>query len=300
MKILVTGSSGLVGTALVPFLISKGYKVLRLVRSKPKSPKLEIQWNPEESTIDTARLEAEVCDAVIHLAGESVAALRWTDEKKRRIRESRVKGTQFLSETLSRLSNPPKVLVCASATGYYGNRGDEILTEESKPGSGFLAEVAQAWERATDPASKKGIRVVLTRFGVILSPVGGALGKMLPLFRLGLAGVIGDGQQYMSWVALDDVVGAIYHAMITENLKGPVNVVSPHPVTSREFTKTLGRILNRPTLLPLPTFAARIALGEMADETILSSTRVEPRKLLETGYKFQYSKLEEALRHLLK
>jgi uncharacterized protein (TIGR01777 family) len=238
-------------------------------------------------------------EAVVHLAGENIASGRWTAARKARIRSSRVMGTRTLCETLARLSQPPKVLVSASAIGYYGDRGAEPLWENSAFGTGFLAEVCRAWEEATQPAVQKGIRVVLLRIGIVLSPAGGALAKMLIPFQLGLGGVIGSGNQYMSWIALDDVAGVIAHALVTDTLQGPVNAVAPYPVTNREFTKTLGRVLRRPTVFPLPGFAARLAFGEMADALLLASTRVEPKRLLATQYVFRYPELEDALRHLL-
>jgi hypothetical protein len=297
MKLLVTGASGLIGSALVPFLTTDGHRVTRLVRSQPRSGAVEVQWDPEAGVRDLASLEG--LDAVVHLAGENIAAGRWTVEKKARIRDSRVKGTKTLCEALAQLSQPPKVLVSASAIGYYGDRGAELLWENSALGTGFLAEVCQAWEEATRPAMEKGIRVVLLRIGVVLSPAGGALAKMLLPFKLGLGGIIGSGKQYMSWIALDDVVGTIDHVLITDTLQGPVNAVAPHPVTNSEFTKTLRRVLRRPTLFPMPAFAARLAFGEMADELLLASTRVEPKRLIATEYRFRYPELEDALRHLL-
>ncbi|MDH3603448.1 MAG: TIGR01777 family oxidoreductase, partial [Candidatus Tectomicrobia bacterium] len=215
------------------------------------------------------------------------------------IRDSRVQGTQLLCDTLAQLDQPPKVLVCASAIGYYGSRGDAWLREDSAAGTDFLAEVCQAWEAATEPARRRGIRVVHQRFGVILSPAGGALAKMLAPFKLGAGGVIGKGQQHMSWIALDDVVGATYHALMTDTLHGPVNVVSPQPVTNREYTRVLGRVLRRPTLAPLPAFAARLAFGEMAEALFLASSRVAPARLIDSGYVFRYPELTGALQHLL-
>ncbi len=296
MKILITGASGLVGSAVIPVLTTAGHQVTRLVRSQPKLVD-ELQWGPLTGIRDLARLEG--LDAVIHLAGENIAAGRWTEEQKRRIRDSRVTGTQTLCTALTQLALPPKVLISASAMGYYGDRGEEILHEESPPGHGFLPEVCIAWEEATKPAEKSGIRVVLLRIGIVLSPTGGALAKMLFPFKLGLGGVVGSGQQYMSWIALDDVIGAISHALTTETLWGPVNCVAPNPVTNREFTKTLGQVLNRPTLFPVPAFALRLVLGEMAEDLLLSGARIEPRRLLETQYRFQYPQLEGALRHVL-
>jgi len=297
MKILVTGSTGLVGRTLVPFLTGRGDSVIRLVRSTSKSEGAKVHWNPATGSIDTARLEG--LDAVVHLAGERIATGRWTAEKKVRIRESRVRGTRLLCESLARLGQPPQVLVSASAIGYYGDRGDEILREESASGSGFLAQVCREWEAATESAIQKGIRVVHLRIGVVLSPLGGALAKMLLPFRMGLGGIIGSGRQFMSWIALEDLVGSIAYALTTDAIRGPVNAVAPHPVMNREFTKTLGRVLGRPTLFPMPAFAARLAFGEMADELLLSSGRVEPARLSTTGYVFRYPTLEGALRHLL-
>lgn len=296
MNILVTGASGLIGSALLPFLTAGGHRVTRLVRSQPRSGEMAVRWDPVAGTLETSALEE--LDAVVHLAGENLAE-RWSAEKKTRIRDSRVKGTRLLSQALAQLAKPPKVLVSASAIGYYGNRGEEILTEESPSGSGFLAEVCRAWEAATEPALQKGIRVVHPRFGIVLSPAGGALGKMLPAFRMGVGGILGSGRQYVSWIALDDAVGAIHHMIMTETLQGPANAVAPNAVTNQELTKTLGKVLGRPTLFPMPAFAARLMFGEMADELLLASTRVRPAKLQATGYGFRYPELEVALRHLL-
>jgi uncharacterized protein (TIGR01777 family) len=296
MNILLTGASGLVGSAVIPVLAAAGHQTTRLVRSPPRSEE-EMQWDPLTGIRDLARLEGR--DAVIHLAGENIAAGRWTEEQKRRIRDSRVQGTQTLCQALAQLALPPKVLVSASAMGYYGDRGAEILHEESPPGRGFLPEVCIAWEEATKPAEKRGIRVVLLRIGIVLGPTGGALAKMLLPFKLGLGGVVGSGHQYMSWIVLDDVIDIIFHALMTEALWGPVNCVAPHPVTNREFTKTLGHVLNRPTLFPVPAFALRLVLGEMAEDLLLSGARLEPRRLLETHYQFRYPQLEGALRHVL-
>ena len=298
MKIAITGASGFVGSALIPSLTGKGYQIVRLVRSQPKSGGTEIRWDPAAGTIDAPALEG--FDAVIHLAGDPIAEGRWTEEKKGRIRESRVKGTRLLAETIAKLSQPPKVFLCASAVGWYGNRGDEILTEESSSGSGFLAEVGREWEEAAAPAAQKGVRIVKMRFGIILHPAGGALKKMLPPFRMGVGGPFGNGKQFMSWITLDDVVGAIAHALANDSLRGPVNTVAPNPVTNWEFSKTLGKVLHRPVLLSVPAFAARILFGEMADEALLASAQVQPAKLLAGGYRFLYPELEPALRHLLK
>lgn len=297
MKILVTGSHGLVGSALIPALEAGAHEIVRLVRSTPKAGAPEVQWDAEKGSIDVARMEG--LDAVVHLAGENIAEGRWTDEKKARIRDSRVKGTRLLSEALARLAQPPRTLVSASAIGYYGDRGAEVLPETSAPGSDFLAGVCRDWEAATQPAEESGMRVIHLRFGIILSETGGALAKMLTPFRLGLGGKIGSGKQFMSWIALDDVVGVINHALTLDALRGPVNVVAPNSVTNQEFTKMLGHVLSRPTIFPVPAFAARLAFGEMADALLLASTRVEPLRLKESGYAFQYPELESALRHVL-
>ncbi len=300
MKILVTGSTGLIGSALVSFLTTGGHEVTRLVRSESKRTTDSIPvlvWDPASGKVDAAGLEA--LDGVIHLAGESIAAARWTTAQKSRIVESRVKGTRLLAETLAKLSLPPKVLICSSAIGYYGNRGDEELIEGSSSGSDFLSRVCCEWEAAASPALKKGIRVVHLRTGIVLSPKGGALAKMLLPFQLGVGGVIGNGRQFMSWIALDDVVGACHYVLLNDSLRGPVNAVAPNPVTNQVFTKTMGKVLRRPTVFPLPAFAARLGFGEMADALLLSSARVVPRKLQDSGYHFRFSDLENALRHIL-
>jgi uncharacterized protein len=294
MKIIVSGASGLVGTMLIPSLQAKGHEVIPMRRTPAKAG--EICWDPDNGQLDAAALEG--ADAVIHLGGENIASGRWDAAKKARIRESRVKSTTLLSEALASLKTPPSVFLCASAVGYYGDRSDEWLTENSAPGQGFLPEVCQAWEASTKPASDAGIRVVNLRFGMILSPEGGALAKMVPPFRLGAGGPIGSGGQYMSWIVLEDVVGVIHHALETESLRGPVNVVSPEPVKNRPFSCALGRALDRPAIAILPGFMARLMFGEMADALLLSSERVKPAKLLETGYSFQYPEIQTALNHL--
>ena len=298
MKVLVSGSTGLVGSALCTALTTGGHEIARLVRESPRSRQPEISWDPGQGTIDAAKLES--FDGVVHLSGENIAAGRWTDQQKQRIRDSRVKSTRLLCETLAKLKQKPKVLVGASAIGFYGDRGDEVVDESSPAGSNmFLVDVCKEWEAATEPARSAGIRVVNLRFGVVLSPNGGALAKMLLPFKLGVGGVIGDGKQYMSWVALDDAVGAIQHGLATDSLSGPVNAVAPQAVTNREFTKTLGKVLTRPTIFPMPAAIARLALGQMADELLLASTHVRPTRLLESKYVFRYPQLEGALRHLL-
>ena len=296
-KILISGSHGLVGSALARSCIEDGHEVVRLVRIQTTVGAPEIEWHPNHGRIDPQRLEG--FDAVIHLAGESIASGRWNDEKKRSIRESRTKGTTLLSESLAQLKQPPSVFISASAIGYYGNRGDELLTETSPPGNDFLASVCVEWEHATRPASEKGIRTVLARFGIILDTEGGALAKMLTPFRMGIGGRVGDGRQWMSWIALDDVVGALKWLCRDKAVSGPVNFVAPSPVTNAEFTRTLGRALGRPTIFPIPAFGARLAFGEMADALLLSSQKVEPTVLENRGFAFYWPRLEPALQHLL-
>jgi len=295
MRISVTGSSGLIGSALVPFLTAEGHEVGRVVRSTTAAGAW--RWDPGASHVDTGAVNGT--DAVVHLAGENIAAGRWSAARKARIRDSRVRGTRIVAEAVARADPRPKALLCASAMGFYGDRGDERLTEASTPGRGFLSEVSREWEEACAPARDQGVRVVNLRFGIVLSPAGGALAKMLLPFRLGAGGVVGSGKQWWSWVALDDAVGAIQHALVTPGLSGPVNVAVPNPVTNAEFTRTLGRVLARPTLFPVPVFAARLAFGEMADALLLASARVVPERLQQTGYVFRHPELEGALRHLL-
>jgi uncharacterized protein (TIGR01777 family) len=297
MHILVTGSTGLIGSALVPALTSQGHRVSRLVRSKSNLGNRDTYWDPSAGELNSGSLEN--LDAAVHLAGESIAAGRWTAVRKARIRDSRIQGTRLLSQKLAQLARPPKVLVSASAVGYYGDRGEEILTEQSPPGTNFLADLCVEWEAASAPAAEHGIRVVTMRFGVVFSPAGGALAKMLMPFRMGVGGVVGSGKQYMSWITISDLMGAIIHALKTESLCGAVNGVAPSPVTNAEFTKTLGRVLGRPTVLPMPAFAARLAFGEMADELLLASTRVLPSKMLASGFVFRDPELEPALTNLL-
>ncbi len=296
MRVAVTGSSGLVGSALLPHLSAQGHQVIRIVRAASTGGGSVIRWDPAVGTIELEGL-ADV-DAVVHLAGDNIVG-RWTAQKKARILGSRVRGTRLIATTLAAMTPPPKVLACASAIGYYGTRGEELLTETSAPGAGFLSEVCRAWEAAAEPARQRGIRVVHLRIGIVLSPAGGALGKMLLPFRLGLGGTIGGGHQWWSWVAIADVLGSITHALATDALTGPVNVAAPTPVTNRAFTKILGAELRRPTVCPVPAFVLRAALGEMADAVLLASARVVPRRLTETGYRFQHPELEGALGHLL-
>jgi uncharacterized protein (TIGR01777 family) len=281
MKILLSGSSGLVGSALKKELEAEGHKIVALPRTY-------------ETAIDFSGV-----DAVVHLAGENIAAGRWTAEKKRRIEESRVKGTAQLAEQIAHSENKPSVFICASATGYYGDRGDESLDESSALGTGFLPRICKAWEDATRPAEDAGIRTVRLRTGIVLSCDGGALQKMITPFKLGGGGILGDGTQYMSWISLADEVGIIRYLINNTDVRGSVNLVSPNPVTNREFTETLGKVLKRPTLLPMPAFAARFLFGEMADALLLASTKVYPRALQESGYEFKHPALESALRSVI-
>ncbi|MEW6777002.1 MAG: TIGR01777 family oxidoreductase [Bdellovibrionota bacterium] len=297
-KVVVSGSTGLVGSALVEALGKRGDHAIRLVRPQTKNGDSTAAWDPAAGTIDAKALEG--CDAVVHLAGDNLGKGRWTKEKKARVLSSRVQGTILLSKTLASLQKPPAVFVCASAIGYYGSRGEEILREDSAAGTGFLADVCVAWEAAAKPVIDKQIRTVLLRIGVVLSPKGGALPAMLPAFRMGAGGKLGPGNQYFAWVALDDLVRAILFAIDTPSLAGPVNATAPHPVTNAEFTKALGKALGRPTFFPLPAFAARLAFGgEKAEEMLLGSNRVEPARLLSAGFRFDYPEIEPALHHLL-
>ena len=297
-SVLVTGASGLLGSALVPFLTTGGHRVVRLVRGDPVGGLTPaVSWDPAAGRLEPDSLAG--FDAVVHLAGEPVGSARWTEAVKARIRASRVDGTRLLCETLAGLDRPPRVLVSASAIGIYGDRGDAPCDETAAPGAGFLAEVCRAWEAATEPARRAGIRVVLLRIGVVLTPRGGALAALLPAFRLGAGGVVGGGAQWVSWIGLDDVLGAIHHAVDTDAVAGPLNVVAPHPVTNRELTTTLAAVLCRPALLPVPAVVARLALGELADEAVLASTRVVPEKLVGSGYAFRTADLEGSLRYLL-
>jgi uncharacterized protein len=291
-KIVIAGASGLVGSALIPALESEGAEVTRLVRSSPKTG--EIEWHPNGDEIEPAKLEG--FDAVINFAGENIAAGRWTDDQKRKIRDSRVNGTHLLSEAIAKVKKRPAVFLCASATGIYGDRGDETLDEESESGGGFLAGVCREWEQATEPSVQAGVRTVNLRFGPILAREGGMLAKLLTPFKMGMGGKVGSGKQYISWVAIDDAVSAIKLALENDSIRGPLNIVSPHPVTNEEFTKTLGHVLSRPTALAMPAFAVRLAFGEMADEMLLTSQRVVPKKLRDAGYEFVYPDLEGALR----
>ena len=297
MIIAITGSSGLIGSALLQALETDGHLIRPVVRRAPQQGANEIRWDPDNGMIDAAEFAA--VDAVVHLAGENIAAHRWTESFKQKILVSRVRGTKLLCDTLAGLASKPTVLVSASAIGYYGNHGDELLDESATSGRGFLAEVCQQWEAATLPARDADIRVVNLRIGFVLSKEGGGLAKMLTPFRLGLGGVIGTGGQYMSWIALDDLVRVIQFTLSAAALAGPVNAVAPTPVTNREFTKTLGHVLHRPTLFPMPAFAAKLVFGEMADDMLLGGARVEPRALRNARFDFRHPQLDAALRHIL-
>ncbi len=293
----MTGSSGLVGSALIPVLTAEGHRVSRLVRSKAELGIRDTYWDPSSNELYSPPLEG--LDAVIHLAGESIAGGRWTKARKDQIRQSRVQGTRLLASSLAKLAKPPKVLISASAIGFYGDRGYEVLTEQSAPGSNFLAGVCREWEAATAPAAEKGIRVVNLRTGIVLSSSGGALARMLMPFRMGVGGIVGNGKQYMSWISIDDLIRIFVYTLKMDSLRGPVNAVTARSVTNAEFTRVLGRVLKRPTVLPMPTFAARLAFGEMADELLLASARVLPMKLSASGFVFRHPDLETALSSLL-
>ena len=297
MKVLISGSSGLIGTALIDFLNKQKIEVFRLVRNKSTFTESQIFWDPISKTIETDKLNG--MSGVIHLAGENIASGRWSQSRKLKIKSSRSIGTGFLSEALSNLENPPKVFISASGMGYYGNNGNKIVDEKSSIGSGFLPEICSSWESACLKAKERGIRVVNTRIGVVLSIKGGALKTMITPFRFCLGGVLGNGKQYMSWISIDDICKSIHHIIMSETIEGPVNLVSPNPVTNYEFTKTLGKVLGRPTLLPAPAFMLKLLFGEMAEELLLWSYRIKPGVLLDSGYEFEYPDLENALRIIL-
>ncbi|MEZ6102273.1 MAG: TIGR01777 family oxidoreductase [Pirellulaceae bacterium] len=295
MRIAVTGATGLVGQALLGRLKREGDEVVQITRRRAGTG--VVHWSVQDGRIDAAPLEG--VDIVVHLAGENIAQGRWSEAKKARIRDSRQQGTELISRTVAGLSHKPAVLVCASAVGFYGDRGDEILTEDKPRGSGFLPEVCHQWEGACQPAIDAGIRVVNLRYGMLLSKRDGALAKMLLPFRLGLGGPIGSGRQWWSWLDIADAVGVILHAARTDSLHGPVNAVAPEVVTNAEFTRSLAKAVHRPAFLPMPAFAARLALGEMANDLLLASLRVVPQRLQETGYQFEFPKLDESLASLL-
>ncbi len=298
MHVLITGASGLVGSALTAFLTTGGHTVTRLVRRAPASDD-EARWDPATGEVDRAALAG--ADAVIHLAGEGIAERRWSAEQKQRIRDSRVDGTRTIAQAMADLGDDaPRTLVCASGAHAYGDRGDAELDESSEPGEGFLADVVRDWEAAADPAREAGIRTVHVRTGIVQDPAGGALGKVLPLFKLGLGGRLGSGRQWWSWVSRDDVVGILHHALTNPEVSGPINATAPNPVTNAEWTRVLGRVLGRPTALPVPALAPKVLLGtELAEELLFFSIKVHPAKALATGYTFRHPDLEDALRFLL-
>ncbi len=294
MKVLITGSTGLVGTELQKSFAEKGYEMLLASRKEPTDER-HIQWSIEEGFTDPEKLEG--IDVVAHLAGENVSGFRWTDEKKKAIRDSRVLGTRNVVDAISKLKQKPKVFIASSAIGFYGERGEEECTESSAAGDNFLAGVCKEWEAESRRAEDAGIRTVLLRTGIVLSKDGGALSTMLTPFKLGVGGVVGSGKQWMSWISMDDEIAAINFAIENENLRGAVNAVSPNPVTNQEFTKTLGEVLYRPTFLPLPEFAVSMIFGEMGDALLLASTKVLPKRLEDAGFEFKYPELKAAIEH---
>jgi uncharacterized protein len=296
MKIAVAGATGFIGTALTAHLSAAGHRVVRLVRRKADSSRGDVIWDPSHGTLNPAALDG--VHAVINLAGEPVSE-RWTPERKKRIRSSRVEGTGLIAKTMVAMERPPRVLINASAIGIYGDRGDEELTESAAPGTGFLADVARAWEAAASPVIDRGIRTVFTRFGIVLGLAGGALEKMLPPFKIGAGGRLGSGKQWMSWITLDDVVAAVDFALTSDRLSGPVNVVAPNPVTNAEFTQELGHAIHRPAVAAVPGFALRLAYGEMGEAVLLSSERVVPEVLERAGFAFRHPVLRDALRVVL-
>jgi uncharacterized protein (TIGR01777 family) len=296
MTVAISGASGLIGGALRTALAADGQRVLTLVRRPPAAGD-EVEWNPEVGVVEPGRLAG--IDAVIHLAGENLSGGRWSRRKMEAIRASRVEGTRVVVSSLGHASPPPKAFLCASAIGIYGDRGDEVLTEQSPAGTGFLAEVCEAWEREAAAAAQLGVRTISLRFGVVVTPTGGMLKQVLPQFKRGLGGRLGSGRQYMSWIALDDAVGAVRHVLADPSWTGPVNIVSPQPVTNADFTSTLARVLGKSARLPVPATVLRIAVGRMADEALLASARVQPARLTSGGYVFQMPELEAALRQML-
>ena len=295
-RVVIAGASGMIGQALGAFLRTRGHTVVRLVRRASRGTD-ELVWDPAKGTIDLAALEG--VDAVVNLAGENVGAGRWTVARRDAIRRSRDDTTRTLVQAIGALRRKPEVLVNASAVGFYGNRGDAVLTEAEPAGAGFLAEVCQAWEAQAGAVNASGVRSVFLRFGVVLSPAGGALAKLLPLFRAGLGGRVGTGEQWMSWIGIDDAVGALHHALVAPACHGPLNATAPEPVTNAAFTATLGRVLSRPAVLPVPAFVLKAVFGEMADATLLASQRAVPAGLVAAGYAFRHPTLESTLRHVL-
>jgi uncharacterized protein len=293
MKILLSGSSGFVGSALCDFLIKQGHDVFSLVRKKPQTSNSEIYWDIKSREIELEKIEG--IEVVVHLAGANISSRRWSKSYKRELYESRIKGTSFLVDSLGRLNSPPKTLIVASAIGYYGDQGSAVLNESSGVGGSFLAQLCNDWEQEANKASTLGIRVINTRLGLVIGKGGGALSKMLLPFKLGLGGRLATGSQYMSWISLEDVIRTFEFLINNYNLSGPINIVSPNPVTNLEFTKTLGRVVRRPTLFSVPAFAIRLLFGEMGDELLLSSARVYPKQLLDVGFTFKHETIEKAL-----
>ena len=297
MRVLVSGSTGLIGSSLVRSLESGGHDVRRLLRPQSRTSANGIMWDPAARSLDRRQIEG--FDAVVHLAGENIADRRWSAAQMARIRDSRIRSTTLLAETLASLDSPPSVLACASAGGYYGDRGDELLDEESSPGAGYLAAVTKEWEDATGPAASAGIRVVNLRIGVVLTAAGGMLSRVLPIFKLGLGGRLGSGSQYMSWLTRSDVVDATVWTLEHEDVSGPVNVSTPNPVTNSEFTRALGRAVRRPAVLAVPSFALRLAQGDLA-EVVTSSARMDPTRLRESGFEFEHPEIDGALEWALR
>jgi len=297
LNILVSGASGVIGTALIPFLTTRGHRVIRLVRRRPRPDAHEVFWDPESGVLNPNEL-GEI-DAVIHLSGENIGQGRWTAHKKKRIVESRIKSTALISRVMTTLSPPPRVFVCASAIGFYGDRGDLLMDESHGPGDDFISSVCAGWEKSAAPAVREGIRTAFMRIGIVLTPLGGALSRLHLPFKMGLGAKIASGKQHMGWVGIEDVIGAVYHALLNNAVEGPVNVVSPAGSTNIEFTKKLGRILSRPAVFTIPAAAITLLFGEMGRELLLSSTRVKPEALLKTGYRFRTPDLEEALLQML-
>lgn len=298
MKILISGASGLVGTSLIPTLKAKKYEIYKLVRKTPEAED-EIQWDSEKGFTEAERAKLENFDAVIHLAGDNVASESWSDEKKRKIRDSRELGTRVLVDALKKTKNPPKHFISASAIGIYGGGKDEVLTEESPKGEGFLPEVCEAWERESKQAEEFGVRVVLMRIGIVLAKDGGALEKMVTPFKFGVGGRVGSGEQWMSWISLDDIISIINFFIEHEELKGAFNLTAPNPVTNEQFTKALGHALSRPTVLPIPEFAIKLLFGEMGETLLLQGARALPKHLEDAGYKFKFTDVETAMKHVL-